>query len=72
VAPLCTEALKFINCEMYYKDEELEILEQALYGAPLEMRKVTFLSLPSRFPIPLSHPHFRLFLTRSSNSSWTA
>jgi len=40
---LCTEALKFVNCEMYYKDDELEILEQALAGAPLEARKEFFL-----------------------------
>lgn len=39
---LSIEALKFINCEMYYKDNELEILEEALAGAPLEMRKQFF------------------------------
>lgn len=44
-AALCIESLKFINCEMYYKDEELEILEQALSGAPLEMRKVRSLMI---------------------------
>lgn len=41
-AALCIESLKFINCEMYYKDDELEILEEALSGAPLDMRKVYY------------------------------
>jgi hypothetical protein len=78
VAPLCTEALKFINCEMYYKDEELEILERALYGAPLEMRKVPSSHL--HFPTSNSFyaTSFSLLLpltsraNKHSNFSWTA
>jgi len=39
---MCIQSLKFINCEMYYKDDELEILEKALSGAPLANRKEFF------------------------------
>lgn len=37
------QALRFFNCEMYYSEEELRILEQALKGSPLENRLNFFL-----------------------------
>jgi hypothetical protein len=34
----CFQCLKFINCEMYYEEKELDLLEKALTGAPLKSR----------------------------------
>jgi hypothetical protein len=34
----CFQCLKFINCEMYYENSELEILEKTLSGATLKNR----------------------------------
>jgi len=37
------QCLKFINCEMYYSDKEIEVLEHALCRVSLQDRKVFFL-----------------------------